>query len=147
MSGDTLYRLIIPSLNIRAYAAVTLDTARDITRVHNTTPNATAGLGKAVSAAVLLSSSLKPGSEQSVGYKIQGSGPISEIQVQVDAHGNVRGYTKHPRVDEESDLGSISFAKAIGAGLLTVTKDLGAGDPYVGVSHLVQGEIAMDTAY
>jgi molecular chaperone Hsp33 len=147
MPGDTLYRLIVPSLNVRAYAAVTLDTARDITRVHNTTPNATAGLAKAISAAVLLSSSLKPGSDQSIGYKLQGSGPIAEIQVQVDAFGNVRGYTKKPRVDEEADLGSISFPKAIGAGLITVTKDLGSGDPYVGVSHLATGEIAMDTAY
>ena len=147
MSVDTLYRLIIPSLNIRAYAALTLDTARDICRVHNTTPNATAGLGKAVSAAALLSSSLKPESEQSISYKIQGSGPLSEIQVQVDAYGNVRGYTKRPRVDEEVDLGMISFSKAIGAGLLTVSKDLGSGEPHVSVSHLVKGEIAIDTAY
>ena len=147
MPGDTLYRLIVPSLNVRAYAAVTLETARDITRVHNTTPNATAGLGKAISAAALLSTSLKPESEQSISYKLQGSGPISEIQVQIDAYGNVRGYTKKPRVDEEVDLGAINFSKAIGAGLITVTKDLGSGEPYVGISHLATGEIAMDTAY
>lgn len=147
MSDDILYRFLIPSLDIRAYAAITLDTARDICRVHNTTPNATAGLGKAVTAAVLLSSSLKPGSPQSLGYKIQGSGPLKEIQVQVDAAGNVRGYTVNPRIDETTDLGKISFAKAIGAGLLTVTKDLGTGEPHTSVSHLVKGEIAIDTAY
>jgi molecular chaperone Hsp33 len=147
MPKDLLHRLIIPSLNLRAYAAVTLDTARDICRVHNTTPNATAGIGKSITAAVLLSSSLKPASKQSLSYKIQGSGPLSEINVQVDAIGNVRGYTARPRVDEETDLGKIDFAKAIGAGLLTVTKDLGHGEPYSSVSHLVKGEIAIDTAY
>ncbi|MGL4370739.1 MAG: Hsp33 family molecular chaperone HslO [Spirochaetota bacterium] len=147
MPDDILHRLILPKLNLRAYAAVTTATARDICRVHNTTPNAAAGLGKAISAAVLLSSSLKPGSLQSLSYKIQGSGPLKEVHVQVDAYGNVRGYTAHPRIDEETDLGSISFPRAIGAGLLTVTKDLGYGEPFSGVSHLVKGEIALDTAY
>jgi molecular chaperone Hsp33 len=145
--SDILHRLIIPEFNFRAYAVNSLETARAIVTAHHTTPNATTALGRAINAAALLSASLKPDSDQILSYKIQGSGPLKELQVQVDAHGNIRGYVARPRIDEEIDLGVISFSKSIGAGLLTVTKDLGMKEPYTGVTHLVKGEIAMDTAY
>lgn len=147
MSEDHLIRMTLPRLNLRAYAVNTLETARSICDAHNTTPNATSALGKSVSAAALLSASLQLDSDQSLSYKIQGSGPLAEIQVQADAKGNIRGYVKRPRIDEEIDLGRIDFSKAIGAGLLTVTKDLGLREPYTGVTHLVRGELAIDTAY
>ena len=147
MSADHLIRMTLPQLNLRAYAVNTLDTARAICEAHHTTPNATSALGKSISAAALLSASLQMDSDQSLSYKIQGSGPLGEIHVQADAKGNIRGYVKRPRIDEETDLGRIDFSKAIGAGLLTVTKDLGLREPYSGVTHLVRGEIAIDTAY
>ncbi len=147
MSADHLIRMTLPQLNLRAYAVNTLDTARAICEAHHTTPNATSALGKSISAAALLSASLQMDSDQSLSYKIQGSGPLGEVHVQADAAGNIRGYVKRPRIDEETDLGKIDFSKAIGAGLLTVTKDLGLREPYSGVTHLVRGEIAIDTAY
>jgi molecular chaperone Hsp33 len=147
MSKDYLIRMMLPELNLCAYAVDTLDTAREICTAHNTTPNASSALGQSISAAALLTSSLQMDSDQSLSYKIQGSGPLMEIHVQADAKGNIRGYVKRPRIDEETDLGKINFSKAIGAGLLTVTKDLGMKEPYTGVTHLVKGELATDTAY
>jgi molecular chaperone Hsp33 len=145
--SDVLYRLMIPQLHVRAYAVQSLDTVRSIVEAHNTTPNATTALGRAISAGALLSASLKPDSDQTISMKIQGSGPVKEIQVQADAHGHIRGYIARPRVDEETDLGVISMPKALGAGLLTVTKDLGLKETYSGTTHLIKGEIALDVAY
>jgi molecular chaperone Hsp33 len=145
--SDVLYRLMIPQLHVRAYAVQSLDTVRSIVEAHNTTPNATTALGRAISAGALLSASLKPDSDQTISMKIQGNGPIKEIQVQADAHGHIRGYIARPRVDEETDLGAISIPKALGVGLLTVTKDLGLKETYSGTTHLIKGEIALDVAY
>lgn len=147
MSDDTLYRLMIPSLHLRAYAVITTDTAREIVSAHSMTPNAASAVGKAISAAALLSSNLQIESDQNLTFRVQGNGPLREIMVQTDARGNMRAYTARPHVDEEVDLGSISFSKAIGIGVLTVTKDLGLKEPYTGTVHLASGELALDTAY
>jgi molecular chaperone Hsp33 len=147
MRHDILYRLMLPDLGLRAYAADTFVTAQSICSAHDTTPNATSALSKAISVAALMSATLKPDSGQSLSVKIQGSGPLKEIHVQADTLGDIRGYVKRPRVDEDTDIGGISFPKAIGAGLLTVTKDIGMKEPYSGVTHFIKGELAIDTAY
>jgi molecular chaperone Hsp33 len=144
---DIFYRCEIPGLKLRAYLTVSLDTANSIVKAHDTTPNATYALGLSVNAGILLSSMLKEDLDQTVSLKIQGSGPLKELQVQVDTKGNVRGYTSRPRVDEEAEIGSISTQKSLGAGLLTVTKDIGVNRPYDGTVHLIKGDIATDTAY
>lgn len=144
---DIFYRCEIPELKLRAYLTTSIDTANAIVKAHNTTPNATYALGLSVNAGILLSSMLKEDLDQVVSLKIQGSGPLKEIQVQVDTKGNVRGYTARPRVDEEAEIGSISTQKSLGAGLLTVTKDIGVNRPYDGTVHLIKGDIATDTAY
>jgi molecular chaperone Hsp33 len=144
---DIFYRCEIPGLKLRAYAAVSVDTANSIVKAHDTTPNATYALGLSVNAAILLSSMLKENFDQTVSLKIQGSGPLKELQVQADSNGNIRGYTARPRVDEEAEIGSISTQKSLGAGLLTVTKDIGMDHPYTGTVHLIKGDIATDTAY
>ena len=112
-----------------------------------TTPSATVALGRSINAAALLSASLKPESTQSLTYKINCSGAIKEINVQADALGNIRGYIANPSVDLDVQTDKINLSKMLGAGLITVTKDLGLKDLYSGVSPLLKGEIAYDTAY
>jgi molecular chaperone Hsp33 len=147
MPGDRLTRIICETLNLSAYTVTTLDVVREITSLHDTTPNATVALGRTINAAALMASTLKPESDQSLLLKIQGSGPIREIHVQADARGNIRGYTFNPRPDLSGEIGSISFAKTIGAGVLTVRKDIGLKEPYTGIVPLRAGEVAGDLAY
>ena len=147
MSNDRLTRLICDSLNLRAYTVTSADTAREITSLHNTTPNATVALGRTVTAAALLSAMLKPDSDQSLLLKIEGSGPIREIHAQADARGNIRGYVANPQPDLTEDIGTLSFSRTIGAGVLTVRKDLDMKEPYTSVIPLQAGEVAGDVAY
>lgn len=144
---DAVTRLICDELDLRFYTVTALDTVKAITSLHGTTPNATVPLGRTIIAAALLSATLKIESNQSISLKFSGSGPLAEIQVQVDALGNVRGYVANPAVDAGGDFDRIDFSKAIGAGLLTVTRDLGLREPYRSVSPLLAGDIAADLAY
>ena len=147
MAEDRLTRLICEPLNLRAYTVISLNVAREITSLHNTTPNATVALGRTITAAALLSAMLKPDSEQSLLVKIEGSGPIREIHAQADARGNIRGYAANPQPDLAEDIGALSFSKTIGAGFLTVRRDIGMKEPYTSVIPLRVGEVAGDIAY
>lgn len=144
---DTISRLYCESLRLRAYTVISLDAAREITSLHNTTPNATVALGRTITAAALLAATLKPQSSQSTLLKFSGTGPIREIHVQADAKGSIRGYTSNPMVDITEDIGSISFSKAIGAGMMTVVKYAGTKEPYSSITPLMNGEVAADLAY
>ncbi|HQO39626.1 MAG TPA: Hsp33 family molecular chaperone HslO, partial [Spirochaetota bacterium] len=140
-------RIYCESLKLRAYTVVTKETAAEITSLHKTTPNATLALGRSINAAALIAATLKPESNQSILMKFSGEGPVREVHVQCDAFGNVRGYIANPAPDITDDIGTLSFSKAIGAGLLTIIKDLGMGDPYNSVTPLLYGEVAADLAY
>ena len=144
---DTVSRIYCESLKLRAYSVVTRETAAEITSVHKTTPNATLALGRTINAAALLAATLKPESGQSILIKFSGEGPVREVHVQCDAYGNIRGYIANPSPDITDDIGTLSFSKAIGAGCLTVIKDIGLGDPYNSVTPLLYGEVAADLAY
>ena len=147
MQQDVLKRVICDRLNLRAYTATTLSTVRDITSRHGTSPNATVALGRTITAATLLSATLKPDSDQSLLLKIEGSGPIREIHAQADTRGNIRGYPANPVPDLDEDIGGISFSRTIGAGFLTVRKDIGLKEPYSSITPLHAGEVAEDLAY
>ena len=146
-TSDQLIRLLCESLRLRIYAVTTLQSVRSITSLHRTSPNATVALGRSITATALLSATLKMNSEQSVTLKIEGSGPLKLIHVQADAKGNIRGYVGNPRIDQDHDLGGINFSGAIGAGFLTVRKDIGLREPYTGIIPLAYGDIAADCAY
>ncbi len=147
MNNDRLTRCICESLNLRAYTVTSMDVVREITSLHNTTPNATAALGRTITAAALLSAMLKPDSDQSLLLKIEGSGPIREIHAQADARGNIRGYVANPQPDIDGAIGTLSFSRTIGAGFLTVRRDIGMKEPYTSVIPLHTGEVAGDLAY
>lgn len=144
---DMISRIYCADLKLRAYTVTSLETAREITSVHKTTPNATVALGRTITGAALLSATLKPETNQSILLKFSGEGPIKEVHVQADAFGNLRGYVANPSVDVTDPIGRISFSKAIGAGLLSVIKDIGMKEPYNSVTPILYGEIAKDLAY
>lgn len=144
---DAISRIYCESLKLRAYTVTSLDIVKEITSLHNTSPNATVALGRTINAAALLSATLKPQTNQSILMKFSGSGPIREVHVQADGYGNLRGYVANPMPDLTDNLEKISFSKSIGAGLLTVIKDTGMKEPYSSVTPLMRGEVADDLAY
>jgi len=146
MAKDILTRAICSELNVRAYTVNSLNTVKEITTLHSTTPNATDALGKTITVAALLSSSLESLSDQTISLKFHGDGPIKEVYVQTDAKGNIRGLVANPNVDITDDIGKISFSKSIGAGFLTVVKDLNLKESYKSVNPLLYGTVAKDVA-
>ena len=115
--------------------------------IHNTTPVATAALGRTLCAASILGDLLKE-PDATVTVRINGGGPIGSIIAVSDSEGNVRGYAQNPYVDipKRAD-GKLDVGGAVGsAGTITVSRDLGLKEPYIGSSELVSGEIAEDVA-
>jgi molecular chaperone Hsp33 len=143
--SDHLTRVLAPSVNLRAVACITTNTVAEACRRHQPAPTAAVALGRALTAGVLLGALLK--GRQRLALKFEGSGPLEKIVVQADAHGGVHGYVAHPDVDLPLRHDRFDVAGALGAGVLTVSKDLLLKTPYQGVVHLVSGEIGEDVAY
>ncbi|MBE6701451.1 MAG: Hsp33 family molecular chaperone HslO [Ruminococcaceae bacterium] len=115
---------------------------------HRTTPTATATLGRALTAASLMGSLMKNPTD-SLTLQIKGDGPAGTITCVSDYSGNVRGYMDNPTVDLPlKPDGKLDVGGAVGKGYIAVVRDLGGGEPYIGMSELVSGEIAEDvTSY
>lgn len=116
--------------------------ARDI---HGCSPTASAALGRSLCAASLMGEMMKE-EEASLTIRINGGGPIGSIVAVSDSGGNVRGYVENPAVDLplRSD-GKLDVGGAVGrSGMLTVSRDIGLKEPYIGSTELVSGEIAED---
>ena len=116
-------------------------------RIHNTSPVATAALGRTLTAAMLMSAGLKNDTD-AVTLSVKGDGPIGGILAVADRAGNVRGYCANPHVDLPlNEKGKLDVGGAVGRGVLTVIKDLGLKEPYSGTTELVSGEITEDVTY
>ena len=132
---------------ILAFAAVTSEMVDEARRRHGTTPVATAALGRTMTASAMMACQLK-GAKESLTIQIEGSGPIGKIITIADGTGAVRGYVKEPNVDLPlNSKGKLDVAEAVGIGVMSITKDLGLREPYVGSTHLISSEIAEDLAY
>ncbi|MHB9095107.1 MAG: Hsp33 family molecular chaperone HslO [Eubacteriales bacterium] len=132
--------------HFRAYAAITSKLVQEARTRHNTSPTATAALGRALTAGVLMSANLK--GEDLLTLRIIGDGPLGAIVVTTDAEGNVRGYVQNPGADIPSKNGKLDVSGGVGRqGQLSVTKNMGLKEPYTGSIDLVSGEIGEDIAY
>lgn len=147
MQNDCITRILCEDYNIHMYTATTHRLVRHCLRIHEAAPCTSIVFGRAINAATLLSATLKPDSNQSITYKISGTGKIREIHIQADARGNIRGYVANPSADYDIDGDEITPSRLLGAGFLSVTRDLGLKEPYSGIIPLRTGDIAMDTAY
>ncbi|MGI5979592.1 MAG: Hsp33 family molecular chaperone HslO [Oscillospiraceae bacterium] len=116
--------------------------------LHDLSPVATAALGRTLCAASILGDLLKE-DEASVTVRLNGGGPLGTVVAVSDNSGNVRGYVDNPQVDMPLNAeGKLDVGGAIGTnGTLTVSRDIGLKEPYIGSTALVSGEVAEDLTY
>lgn len=132
----------------RVYITITTDMVQKAADLHDTTPLAAAGLGRVLTAAGLMGIMMKNDKEKlTVSFK--GDGPAKQILATAYGDGTVKGYISNPYVDLPLKAeGKLDVGASLGIGELTVIKDLGLKEPYIGTIALVSGEIADDlTAY
>ena len=144
-----LIRCISKMGDLTVMAADTTDIVNRAAEIHKTSAVTSAALGRLLTAASLMGSALK-GKDDSVTVKLNGNGPAGTVLAVSDSNGNVRGYVQNPVVELPlNQKGKLDVAGAVGTdGFVTVVKDLGLKDPYVGQTPIVSGEIAEDiTAY
>ena len=145
--ADYILRATAAKGQIRAFAATTKDTVEAARAAHNTSPVATAALGRLLTAGAMMGVMMK-GEEDLLTLKIQGDGPIGGLTVTADAKGRVKGYVFNPSVLlPPNEKGKLDVGGALGLGVLSVIKDIGLKEPYVGQTILVTGEIAEDLTY
>lgn len=145
--GDYMIRATAAEGQIRAFAGTTRNMVEYARSAHNLSPVASAALGRLMTAGVLMGSMMK-GDQDLLTLKINGDGPIHGITVTADSHGNVKGYVGDPQVMlPPNEFGKLDVGGAVGIGVLSVIKDIGLKEPYVGQTQLVTSEIAEDLTY
>lgn len=145
---DYMIRAVAANAQIRAFAVTARDLTETARKAHNTSPIATAALGRAMSGALMMADMLK-GPRDLLTIQIDGDGPLQGLVVTADNQGHVKGYVKNTNVIlPPNEQGHLNVGGAIGRGTLTVIRDMNLKDPYIGQIPLVTGEIAEDlTAY
>lgn len=145
---DYIVRATAAGGTVRAFAAVTTEIAREAAAIHSLSPVAAAALGRTLTAAAIMSQTLKSEKDK-LTVQIKGSGPLGGIVVASDSKANVRGYVYNPEVDLPlNQQGKLDVGGAVGKrGYMNVIKDLGLKEPYIGFVNLISGEIGEDIAY
>lgn len=144
---DYIVRATAAKGQIRAFAATTRELVEAARRIHNTSPVATAALGRLLTGGAMMGLMLK-NQEDLLTLTIRSDGPIGGITVTSDVNGNVKGYVNNPNVIIPANQeGKLDVARAMGIGVLNVIKDIGLREPYVGQTILVTSEIAEDLTY
>ena len=142
-----LYRAISADGSAFAEVLDAKDIVSEIERIHKTSAVVTAGLGRLSIAASLMGYMLK-GENDTVTLRVDGGGPAGQLVAVADSWGNVKSCVNNPVVEIPLNAqGKLDVGGAVGRdGTLSVVKDLGLKEPYVGVIPLVSGEIAEDIA-
>lgn len=144
---DYIVRATAKEAQIRAFAATTRNLVEYARNAHGTSPVATAALGRLLTAGAMMGAMLK-GEKDLLTLQIKGDGPMHGVTVTADSSARVKGYVDIPDVMlPPNALGKLDVGGAIGNGMLTVIRDLGLKEPYVGQTILQTGEIAEDLTY
>ncbi len=144
---DYIIRATAADGQIRAFAATTRGVVEKARAAHNTSPVATAALGRLLTAGGMMGIMMK-GKDDILTLRIEGDGPIEGLTVTADSAGNVKGYAFNPAVMLPPNAkGKLDVGGALGVGVLSVIRDIGLKEPYVGQTILVSGEIAEDLTY
>ncbi|MBQ4530598.1 MAG: Hsp33 family molecular chaperone HslO [Lachnospiraceae bacterium] len=144
---DYIVRATAADNQIRAFAATTQEMVEFARGAHNTSPVATAALGRLLTAGAMMGAMQKNETDV-LTLKVRGGGPLGGITVTADAKANVKGYVDHPDVILPPNAqGKLDVASAVGVGMLQVIKDMGLKEPYVGQTVLQTSEIAEDLTY
>ncbi len=145
--SDYMIRATAAKGQVRAFAATTRETVEFARNAHNTSPVATVALGRLMTGGAMMGAMMK-GENDLLTIKIEGDGPIGGLTVTADSKGGVKGYAFHPEVMLPPNAqGKLDVGGALGIGVLTVIRDIGLKEPYVGQTILVSGEIAEDLTY
>ena len=144
---DQIVRVIAKDAPVKATAISARDTVERARAIHDCWPVAAAALGRLLMAASMMGAAMKE-EDASVTLRVKGGGPLGALTAVSDSQGNVRGYVQNPAVDvPRKAKGKLDVGAAVGAdGELTVIRDLGLKEPYIGSVRLVGGEIAEDVA-
>jgi len=145
--SDYIVRATAAGETVRAFAIRSTDLTAEAREIHHTYPVVTAALGRLLSAGAMMGSMMK-GENDKLTLQMKGDGPIVQMTVTADSHGNVKGFAANPAVDIPlKRAGKLDVGGAVGKGLLTVIMDLGLKEPYNGQVEIQTGEIGDDLAY
>lgn len=145
--NDYIVRATAANGQIRAFAATTREMVETARKAHNTSPVVTAALGRLLTGGAMMGVMMK-GDKDVLTLQIKGDGPIHGLVVTADSKGNVKGYADQPDVILPANAqGKLDVGGAVGNGILSVIKDLGLKEPYVGQTQLQTGEIGDDLTY
>ncbi len=145
--ADYIVRATAADSQIRAFAATTREMVEYARAVHNTSPVASAALGRLLTAGAMMGAMMK-GDQDILTLQIKAGGPLRGITVTADSKGNVKGFVGNPEVILPPNArGKLDVSGAVGVGILNVIKDMGLKEPYVGQVALQTGEIADDLTY
>ena len=145
--SDYIVRATAANAQIRVFAAYTKDMVEEARSRHNTSPVATAALGRLMTAGAMMGSMLK-GEKDLLTLRINAGGPLQGITVTADSKARVKGYVGNPDVILPANKnGKLDVASAVGVGFMDVIKDMGLKEPYVGQTVLQTSEIAEDLTF
>lgn len=143
---DYIVRAMGGNGQIRAFAATTKEMVEKARLCHNTSPVATAALGRLLTGGAMMGRMMK-NKNDILTVQIKGDGPIRGITVTADSQGKVKGYVGEPSVMLSPKNGKLDVGGAVGRGILSVVKDMGLKEPYMGQTVIQTGEIADDLTY
>lgn len=143
---DYLVRATAAGSQIRAFAVTSTEMVETARQHHNTSPVATAALGRLLTAGAMMGSMMKNDTDI-LTIQIKCDGPIQGMTVTADSKANVKGYVENPDVMLPPKNGKLDVGGALGLGILNVIKDMGLKEPYVGQTILQTGEIGDDLTY
>ena len=143
---DYIVRAMAADNQVRVFAATTRNLVETARQNHQTSPVATAALGRLLTAGAMMGAMMK-NTKDVLTLQVRGDGPLEGITVTADSLGNVKGYVLNPDVIIPAKNGKLDVGGAVGIGLLNVIKDMGLKEPYVGQTILVTSEIAEDLTY
>ena len=147
MSEDYIVRAMAADNQIRAFAITSRNIVETARQHHNTSPVATAALGRLLTGGAMMGVMMK-GDNDILTLMMKGDGPINGVTVTADSHGNVKGYVGNPNVIIPANYaGKLDVGAAIGYGTLTVIKDMGLKEPYSSQVPLGTSEVAEDLTY
>lgn len=145
--SDYMIRATAANGMIRLFACSSKELVEKARGIHNTTPVVTAALGRLLTAGAMMGTMLK-GEKDLLTIQIKCSGPIGGLLVTASNDGVVKGYPYNAQVDIPlKENGKLDVGNAMGQGVLSVIKDMGLKEPYVGQTVLQTGEIGDDLTY
>ena len=141
---DKIIRCITSDGAVMASAIDSTDIVYKASVIHGTSPVASAALGRLLSAASMMGAQLKS-SKASINVRFEGDGELGAFMAVADSYGNVKGFVTNPDCPTTHyNNGKLNVAAAVGSGIVSVMKDFGEGEPYIGKIPIVSGEIAED---